>query len=97
MENLEVRHKERKHKFLLETEGYEAKLKYKKKRNNILEIYKTEVPHAVRGQGVGNLLMKAFLTYAAENGFMVQTTCSFAQKYMEKHPEFQGLLLQDRV
>lgn len=92
MEDFEIIHKERKNRIYLEKENYQARLKYKRKKDNVLEIHKTEVPPELRGQGIGNILMREVLNYALNNEYKVKPVCSFAQKYIEKHPEFASLV-----
>jgi len=92
MEDFEIIHKERKNRIYLKKENYKARLKYKRKKDNVLEIYKTEVPPELRGQGIGNILMREALNYALKNNCKVKAVCSFAQKYIEKHPEYTSLL-----
>jgi predicted GNAT family acetyltransferase len=91
MENIEVTHKEKKHRFIALVNGYEARLKYKL-RGDVMEIYKTEVPHELRGQGIGNKLMEIVLNYAKEHHYKIKPTCSFSLKIMEKNPDYKLMI-----
>jgi predicted GNAT family acetyltransferase len=95
MENIEVTHKENKHRFLAQVNGYEARLKYKL-REEVMEIYKVEVPHELRGQGVGNKLLEIVLNYAKEHNYKIKPTCSFSQKIMEKNPDYKMMIVEEK-
>jgi len=55
-------------------------------------IDSTFVPDEYRGQGLAETLVKAALNYAAENKLKVVPVCSYAKRYIEKHPEHRNLL-----
>jgi predicted GNAT family acetyltransferase len=47
----------------------------------------TEVPPALRGRGLAELLVRAMLAWAGEAGLRVEPRCSYVAAFMEKHPE----------
>lgn len=55
----------------------------------------TVVPPAYRGQGLGDELVKYVLDYVQGHGLKIIVYCPFVQKYMERHPEYNGLLDPD--
>jgi hypothetical protein len=55
-------------------------------------IDSTFVPEEYRGQGLAETLVKAVLNYAAEKKLKIVPNCSYAKRYIEKHPEYQNLL-----
>lgn len=55
----------------------------------------TEVPGAMEGRGIGNLLAHAALDYARANGFRVVPRCKFIAAFIKRHPEYQDLLDSD--
>jgi predicted GNAT family acetyltransferase len=93
MDNIKVIHDEKKNKFFIELNGYKSKLKYKQKKERVLEVYKTEVPIEFRGHGIAKELAEAALKYASENGYKIKATCRFMQKFIEKNPQYSSLII----
>jgi uncharacterized protein len=89
---MEVKHVERKRKFYIEIGGYTAKLKYKKKKEDVLEIHSTEVPESLRGKGVGNALVKAAMEYAREFNYKVKPACAFVEQFFKRNHQYDYLL-----
>ena len=52
----------------------------------------TGVPPAYRGQGLAAKLVEAGLQWAREEGLKVVPACSYAQLYIQRHPEWQNLV-----
>lgn len=52
----------------------------------------TEVPEALRGQGIGQRLAHAGLEHAKAEGLRVKLICPFVRSYVEKHREYQPLV-----
>lgn len=57
-----------------------------------MEIYHTEVPPALRGQGVAQKLARAALEWAQEEELKVIPSCSYVAAYIQRNPKYQGLL-----
>ena len=55
-----------------------------------LDIRKTLVPEALAGQGLASKLVKAAYDYAREQNLKCVATCSYAVKWLERHPEYEG-------
>jgi uncharacterized protein len=53
----------------------------------------TGVPQALRGRGIAALLVQAALDHARAAGLKVRPDCSYAEVYMQRHPETLDLLL----
>lgn len=53
----------------------------------------TQVPEALRGQGVGQALARAGLDAARARGLKVVPRCPFIAAYIRRHPEYAGLLV----
>lgn len=62
-------------------------------RDNTLTITHTVVPRAVGGQGIAGDLVKAALLYARQQHLQVIPQCSYAAVYMQRHPEYNDLVL----
>jgi uncharacterized protein len=54
-------------------------------------IMHTEVPEAFEGQGIAAGVTKTALEFARGKGLKVRSYCSYATRYLERHPEFQDL------
>jgi uncharacterized protein len=52
----------------------------------------TGVPHALRGRGIAAELVRAALDHARAHGLKVRPDCSYAEVYMQRHPETLDLL-----
>ncbi len=64
----------------------EAYLSYARNGNGMV-IEHTIVPSSMEGQGVGGTLVREAVAYGKAEGLDVSATCSFARKWLEKHPE----------
>jgi uncharacterized protein len=54
----------------------------------------TGVPQALRGRGIAALLVQAALDHARAKQLKVRPDCSYAEVYMQRHPETLDLLLE---
>jgi len=79
--------------FELERDGQVATLDYTLA-GNILELIHTEVPEALRGEGIASTLVKTALDYAREKNMKVDVVCPLVAGYIENHPEYQDLVLR---
>lgn len=52
----------------------------------------TGVPPAVRGRGIAAQLVQAALDHAREQQWKVRPDCSYAEVYMQRHPQTLDLL-----
>lgn len=93
MSEVEVIHNPEEETFILSIKGKEASLKYRKLDSSTLELYSTFVPAEGRGQGLAGTLTKEALEYAKDNNYSVRPTCSFVSAYIEKHKEYQKLVV----
>ena len=57
--------------------------------NGAVDILHTFVPKPLEGQDIASELVKFVYDYALEQGFGVSATCSYATKWLEKHPEYE--------
>jgi hypothetical protein len=58
----------------------------------MITITHTEVPAALRGQGIASRLTRGVLEAARAQGLKVVPRCSFVAAFMSRHPEFNDLL-----
>jgi hypothetical protein len=52
----------------------------------------TGVPGALEGRGVGGLLVRAAVGYAAGEGLTVVPACPFARAWLQRHPDVAALV-----
>ena len=53
----------------------------------------TDVPRALEGRGIGSKLARGALEAVRAQGLKVVAECPFIRGYIERHPEFQNLLV----
>jgi len=53
-------------------------------------IVHTEVPPALRGRHLGDVLVKAALARAHAEGLPVVAVCPFARAYLRRHPDLDA-------
>jgi len=80
-----VRDNQEAHRFELERNGEVAFLDYQRSPGEIAMIH-TEVPPALRGQGVGTELIAGALAQAQREGLRIVAVCQFVRAYLKKHP-----------
>jgi uncharacterized protein len=76
----------------IERQGHVAYLEYTLV-GKILQLIHSEVPAALRGQGLGSELAHSALEWAREQGLKVDVVCPSVAEYISKHPEYAHLVL----
>jgi len=83
----------RKGAFYIEEEGeWIAELTYVRN-NGTMTIDHTEVDEKLRGENIGEDLVRAAVEYAKENGLKINALCPYAKKVIEGTPEFKDVLV----
>jgi len=77
----------------IERDGHIAYLEYSLA-DKVLQLIHSEVPEALRGQGVASELARSAMEWAREQGFKVDVICPSVAAYLEKHPGYAGLVLR---
>ena len=80
-------------RFELEVDGALAFVDYRRDGRKLLLTH-AEVPSALRGAGVGSVLVQGTLALVRARGEKVVPLCSFVAHYMQRHPEVQDLLAE---
>lgn len=75
--------------FKIEIEGRTAFVQYRMLGDS-LDIVHTIVPKPLEGRGIASALVKAAYDYALDNGMKPKATCSYAVKWLERHPELNA-------
>lgn len=61
--------------------------------SNVISFMHTEVPAEVEGQGIATELAEFALNYARKNSMKVKPYCQFMQVFLQRHPEYQDLVI----
>ena len=60
--------------------------------NDTVNITHTYVDESLRGQGIADQMMQQVIKYLKQNNKKVICTCSYALKWLEKHPEYHEVI-----
>ncbi|ASC88561.1 N-acetyltransferase [Pseudomonas fragi] len=89
-EALTIHHDQAGHQFETTVDGHRAYLTYMDLGKQTLDIYRTFVPNALRGRGIAAALTEQALDYADKMGYEVIPSCSYVERYMERHKRPQA-------
>ena len=82
-----VIHSETEHMFSLNYEGHEtAYLKYRYLNHKMVDMFTTQVPSSLGGQGVAKILAEAAFSWAVENDLKMKLSCWYLSGYLKRHP-----------
>ncbi|MDD3036672.1 GNAT family N-acetyltransferase [Bacteroides sp.] len=84
-------HQQEQKMFKTEVDGRTAFVQYRLLGNS-LDIIHTIVPQPIEGRGIAAALVKAAYDYALRNGLKPKATCSYAVKWLERHPEVNDIV-----
>ena len=82
------------HRLELEIEGSIAFIEYKLVRDKLFLIH-TEVPPALEGKGAASAIVQKALQYAKDNNYKIVPICSFVQRYLVSHKEWNDIVAPD--
>jgi predicted GNAT family acetyltransferase len=68
-------------------------LSYEKVGARTLDLQHTKVDESLRGKGVAEALAKAAFAYIRENHLLAIATCSYIQRWLERHPEQRDVVV----
>ena len=57
----------------------------------VMTVHHTRVPEAIGGRGIAGILVRVALDHARNHGLKVRPTCSYADAWMRRHPEYEDL------
>lgn len=89
---LEIHDNSAQSRFETYVDGLLAEAVYKLEGDTIRFTH-TVVPEALGGRGIAGALAKTALASARARGLKVVPKCSFFAGYIQKHPEYQDLLV----
>jgi predicted GNAT family acetyltransferase len=81
-------------RFELPVDGNTAVLQYME-RDGALYLTHTEVPPEMEGRGIGSRIVKHALDEAKRRGMKVAPWCPFVRAYIDRHPEYASLVLEE--
>lgn len=91
--DLHIKHDQANKQFTTTVDGETGYLSYSVSADGKTLDYKsTLVPPELRGQHIGEKIVKYALDYANKNHLQVIPTCPFVRRVIEKHPEYQHLI-----
>lgn len=93
-ENIDVAREEgeTKGRYVVRIDGAEAEMTYSRAGEKLIIIDHTGVPDALRGRGLGLVLVRRAVDDARAEGRKILPLCPFAKATIAKHPEFQDVL-----
>jgi uncharacterized protein len=65
---------------------------YYARAGDVITFEHTEVPTELGGKGIGSKLVKGALDQVRADGLKVVAQCPFVKGWIEKHPDYAGLL-----
>ena len=80
--------------FELVVDKHKAKVTYVMLSPTSIIFTHTMVPISLKGQGIASYLAKYVLDYARENNLSVIPQCPFIRSYIERHPEYDDLVMK---
>lgn len=86
-----IRDEPRQSRFVMEVEGGEAFATYRRIDDSIV-VSHTEVPHSLRGRGIGSQLAEALFDHARQHDLRIVPACSFVADWARRHPEYRDVL-----
>lgn len=90
---MKIEHEVEGRRFVTRLGGDEAFVSYAKPGEKTLNLIHTEVPESFEGKGVASALARYAFDYARENGFKVIPSCAFIRKWIQKHHEYDDLIV----
>ena len=86
-----VRHNAAEHRFEAFVAGHLSVVEYALS-DEAVTFTHTLVPVELRGRGIAEKLVRAGLNWAETKHLKVVPTCSYVAVFVQRHPEFHGLL-----
>jgi len=73
-------------------ETHEAEMTYSRASAQLIIIDHTSVPDALRGRGIGQVLVTRAVEDARRDGFKIIPLCPFASAQFRRHAEWRDVL-----
>ncbi len=95
--NIEVEDRPDEARFAVLVDGVDAGGAHYEQEGDRRVFDHTEVSDRFEGRGVGGALIKAALDATRATGDRVVPVCDFVRSYIERHPDYQDLVEEDRL
>lgn len=82
-----ITHSPEQDRFTTEVDGITAYVEYYEG-DGYLDILHTIVPRPIEGRGIAAALVKGAYDYALEKGLKPRASCSYADMWLRRHPEY---------
>ena len=92
---MEIRHDDKKRWFWTVEDKHIAHVAYELTEDGGLDIRHTIVPEEIGGRGIASALVREAYNYARAHGLKPVATCSYAVRWLEKHPDYEGKINED--
>jgi predicted GNAT family acetyltransferase len=79
-------------RYILRLEGAEAEMTYSRAGEHLIIIDHTSVPDALRGRGLGEILVRSAVEDARAAGKTIIPLCPFAKSQFDRHSEWSDVL-----
>jgi predicted GNAT family acetyltransferase len=80
--------------FFIEQDGeWIAEMSYVKQGPGVIIIDHTEVAKSLRGQGIGQQLIRAAVDFARANNLKIRARCRYARIVLEETAEYNDVLI----
>jgi predicted GNAT family acetyltransferase len=73
-------------------DGHVAEMTFSRTNDRLIIIDHTDVPEALRGRRIGNILLERAVADMREKGGKIFPLCPFAASQFRRHPEFRDVL-----
>lgn len=91
-DTLNIRDNAEQSRFEMIVEGHLAEVAYRRETGQIVFIH-TRVPEELSGRGIAGQLARFVLDAARAEGLKVVPQCPYIAGYIQKHPEYQDLVV----
>jgi predicted GNAT family acetyltransferase len=78
--------------YRLVVDGHAAEMTFSRASAHLIIIDHTEVPEALRGRKIGNLLLERAIADARASDTRIVPLCPFAAAQFRRHPEYRDVL-----
>lgn len=87
---MDIQHDTAAQRFTVDVDGQTGYVEYEPG-DGMITITHTIVPPAIGGRGIAGQLVRAALDYARNEGLKVVPRCSYADTWMQRHPDYNEL------
>lgn len=90
-QQLELVHDQDQHRFVMDINGEQAVVEYQVK-NDALYLIHSEVPYALRGRGIGKVLVEKTFEKLTEEGYKAVAICSYIKAVAMRSEQWKQII-----